>query len=181
MWVPPYSEIVIFFLTEYSLTGRRFSVRKYYSHTFAMQSFLPWPPLFFSFSSKFSGCFILFFLSQTWSRMLPNQKQMQRSVRQNCRWSWNKKERKKKKAVSYRGSCKVDKELLFVVWWNSRVSQWAEQAGWYIQRGRVSGWCRCQWLPVSDCTISLLPWSIMRAQPVKNHSLSKVLSPATYH
>lgn len=34
---------------------------------------------------------------------------------------------------------------------------------------------------VSDGPISFPPRSIMRPQPVKNHSPSKVLSPATYH
>lgn len=33
------------------------------------------------------------------------------------------KKKKKEKAMSYRGSCKVDKELLFSVWWHRCVSQ----------------------------------------------------------
>lgn len=58
-----------------------------------------------------------------------------------------------------------------------RVSQWAGPPG---RRDRCQAE-RWQWRPVSDCAISSLPRSIMRPQPVKNHSLSKALSPATYH
>lgn len=61
--------------------------------------------------------------------------------------------------------------------WSPRVSQWAGQPG-RRDRCQAALW---QWRPKSDCTISFPLRSIMRPQPVKNHSLSKVLSPATYH
>ena len=57
---------------------------------------------------------------------------------------------------------------------SSRASRWAGRPGrpCSAETGDRSQAVRWRWRPVSDCAISFLQRSIMRPQPVKNHSLS---------